>query len=182
VEELASQAPLPPPIFVPEIPSSPPASNVSPATSPQPNKGGKDLYGKVPKKVDPIAKLSTYPWFYDTLSGSEADALLSGHPPGTFLFRKSSQNGYLAASYVDLSGVQRCLVGYDNDNFWMTDESTVHPEKFKSLDKLIEGFRSVFTTPLLKQAPKPTEFNAYQKIPTVPMPTNKARSSTFAMK
>jgi GTPase KRas protein len=63
-----------------------------------------------------------YPWFYDDLTSTEADNILSNAKPGTFLVRFSSQPKHLAISFVSKDGVQKALVSFDERGFWINQQ------------------------------------------------------------
>jgi SH2 domain len=92
------------------------------------------------------ATFETYPWFHPQLSGPDSELLLCTQPPGSFLFRYSSQPGLLAASYVlATSEIQSALVGFNSSHVWNADEPE---ELFQSLPELIKGSSHILVYPV----------------------------------
>jgi len=120
-------------------PVNAPAKKITPTVAPI----AASTYQAIPKVVDPKTFLK-YPYFNGKMSGNEADQALIDQPVGTFVMRYSSQPGYLAVSYMAEDGVTRSLIGYDHTGFWLDDE----PEKFPTLDALVDSINHVLKTPL----------------------------------
>lgn len=120
----------------------------SPSSSPH-------TYGKIPEIVKQAHQpqgppdFTIYPWFHPTMSGPEADRILGGAQPGTFLIRPSSQPEHLAVSYVD-GGVQKALIAFDKagKNYWMAENPAV---KYPSLDKLVASLNRSLMIPYTRK-------------------------------
>jgi hypothetical protein len=69
-----------------------------------------------------VSSLTNENWFYGAISADEAEDILSGQAPGTFLIRFSSQPGCFAASFVDGFGnickslIKRVTGGFSFEN------------------------------------------------------------------
>jgi len=86
-----------------------------------------------------VSNLANEPWFHGNINTDEAEELLRGQLPGTFLIRFSSQIGCFATSFVDYEGnvckslIKRVLGGF-------TFESSSDKRVFPTIRTLVEEF------------------------------------------
>eukprot|EP01117_Protostelium_nocturnum_P008702 TRINITY_DN3118_c0_g1_i1.p1 TRINITY_DN3118_c0_g1~~TRINITY_DN3118_c0_g1_i1.p1 ORF type:complete len:903 (+),score=235.28 TRINITY_DN3118_c0_g1_i1:180-2888(+) len=93
-------------------------------------------------------KIANQPWFFGDITGEEAEAYLSGSPPGTFLIRFSMTPGCYAASFVGPDGLpKKGLIAKTNGGFQVNGKGQL----FQSIEALIDGyrFRGYFTNYLV---------------------------------
>src|SRR5690348_10452950 len=92
-------------------------------------------------------KLFTYPpsFWAGSMTSDEAETTLQRTPPGTFLVRKSANQGNLAVSFVDDTGNVRKTLIATTPKFSIPQS----PEKgqFATLQELVKHCSSIFTTP-----------------------------------
>eukprot|EP01114_Cavostelium_apophysatum_P012809 TRINITY_DN2959_c1_g1_i1.p1 TRINITY_DN2959_c1_g1~~TRINITY_DN2959_c1_g1_i1.p1 ORF type:complete len:643 (+),score=138.10 TRINITY_DN2959_c1_g1_i1:122-2050(+) len=86
------------------------------------------------------ASLANEPWFHGTMNSEEAEELLAGQPPGSFLVRFSSKPGCFAASFVDTTGkICKSLITRANGGY-MFDHSP-EGKTFRTAQDLVEEMR-----------------------------------------
>lgn len=91
-------------------------------------------------------------WFYGDLEGNAAEALLKGKKVGTFLIRFSSQPGFFAGSYVDVTGsVGKCLIA-SSPGFYVADDQGSQYGQFPTMSELVQAFGSIFKFPCQKMS------------------------------
>jgi len=85
-------------------------------------------------------------WFFGDLTSQEAEKLLKGCAPGTFLIRFSKEPGCFAASYTDKNNnVQRGLITRHPTGYQVSGQGMI----FKILDDLVHHYKDqgYFTLP-----------------------------------
>jgi len=100
-------------------------------------------------RIPLTSSLTQQPWFYGDVSREEADVLLQGQPPGTFLLRFSNQVGCFAASFIGSDGeVKRGLITRiaSGNGYQVKGQGIVYP----SLSDLVKQYKEehIFSSPL----------------------------------
>lgn len=88
-------------------------------------------------------------WFYGDCTAEDAEELLKGQPPGTFIIRFSKKKGHFAASFVDqqTQSIKKALIT-SQDGYRVEGQGT----KFLTLDEMVSFYKKkgVFVSPPVK--------------------------------
>ncbi len=76
-------------------------------------------------------------WFRGLIDGSEVVALLEGRPPGTFLFRLSSNGNYFVCAYMLREGIVQEKVDWAPGRFTVENWEGVKPFICNTLPEFI---------------------------------------------
>mmetsp|Transcript_3889 Transcript_3889/g.12587 ORF Transcript_3889/g.12587 Transcript_3889/m.12587 type:complete len:639 (-) Transcript_3889:226-2142(-) len=95
------------------------------------------------------SSVSREPAFHGDMSSQEAVELLEGHPEGSYLFRFSSQKGFLAVSYVEGGSVQHGKVEMTAVGFKFESE----PRVYLTLPQMVADYELLLKVPVERVTP-----------------------------
>lgn len=143
-------SPQPSPVPSPQI--QPATRNLQPtavASPPAPSSNPAPQQSLDPNSDKPVVNTPddflTYPFFHD-ISAKDADQILQNADLGTYLVRFSSQEGFLAVSFVD-EGVEKALIGYNPQCCWLCDDPTI---RAANLGEFVQQLDHVLKHPYTK--------------------------------
>jgi len=93
-------------------------------------------------------------WFYSFLSKTEAEFLLIGQPPGTFLLRFARSTSGVAVAFVGKERIYHILINCNQPHgFSVYEISTKTDKHYKTLQEIVHAYSYALVTPLVTLLP-----------------------------
>jgi len=98
--------------------------------------------------IGSVRYLLSMKWFFGFISKLEAEGLLAGCEPGTFLIRFGKSIGSFAIAFVGQKKMYHIAIKSDSKSFLIYDDSQKLEKKFSSLPEILSTYGYALTSPL----------------------------------